>query len=289
MIYKKDGTAQNYGYSVNGSNLSEAYDINGRELLDKNYDIVVMSYNYQWCYKINSQLTMQQAIIDLYDADIIGIQEACKRSDVQNRVRIGSFPNIANVFLSGYEYKQLSVEATNKNAMVSKLPMVGYENILYTEDDDETWDYQKCYIVVGGKTVAWYNTHLTWRDDAATLERKYAQMAELRAAVSQEQYAIITGDFNFYGSAAGDTEYNRMYKPFVDEGFKLANVQHGTQNTFTLSTTATSLSELSTCTDNIIVSGNIDIVNVVYDTTKFSYLNGDPIDHIAMTAYLAVK
>lgn len=286
-VYDLSGASLSTVKGLSGDTLTQAYDINGAQLLP---NLTVMTYNYQWCYKINSQLTMQQAIIDKYNADIIGLQEACTRQNVIDKVTVGSFPTIANTFLSGYTYKELSTEATNKNAIASKIALSSYQNIKYTENDDENWDYQKCYITVNGKTVAWYNTHLTWRDDQETLLRKYNQMSELYNDVITEEYAIITADFNFYGLTASGTEYDNMYKPFADLGYKLANVNVGVAPTmtFSLSTTATSLSQLSTCPDNIIVSPNIDIVNVVFDTTKFNYLNGDPIDHVAVITYLYV-
>ena len=285
MIYSVDGTPSNIAYSVSGDSLSQAYDIDQNPLLGET--LVVMTYNYQWCTKINSQLTMQQAIINKYKPDIIGLQEAASNNKNSN-----TFPSLVDQFLSGYT-KQLSTQATNRNAIAYKLPVSDYQTIKYTQNDDENWDYQKCRITLpSGKVIAWYNTHLTWRHNAETYLRKYNQAAEMFADITNERqttpYIIVTGDFNMYGLSFDSDDYIGVGKQFADAGFILANWNSsvGFVKTYSGLSSATSLSEFSLSCDNIICTPNIQMTSVTFDTTKLGFLNGDPIDHVPVIATL---
>lgn len=268
-------------FDVGGIESDEAFDVAGNPVLQKNR-LVVMSYNYQWCNGINSQLVMQQAIMDKYSPDIIGLQEA----GINNR-NATAFPALANQFLSGYT-KQLSTQATNRNGIASKIPYTDFQSIRYTENDDENWDYSKCYIEVDGKRIAWFNTHFTYRNNAETRERKHKQAKELFEAAELEDYAILTGDFNMFDLSFDSDDYIGIGKQFADAGYHLANWNEdvGFVKTGTVLTYATSLDQFLYASDNIIVSPNITIDRVVFDTTKLSYLNGDAIDHIPVVAWL---
>ena len=142
-------------------------------------------------------------------------------------------------------------------------------------------------ITVGGKTITWINTHLCY----LTQSVKFLQMAEVLALAETKDYVIITGDFNSMAETINDTEYTNMFKPFVDAGYNLANctLERGFTKTWTDSVTATSLSDFSTTTDNIITSSNIQIQSVIYDVTKLSYLDGNKIDHIPLIAELVIN
>lgn len=281
MIYSIAGNGTNIGYDKSESQLAQAYDIEKNPLLTST--IRVMSYNYQWCTKLNSQLALQTAIINEYHPTIIGLQEAGANNRNSN-----SFPSLATQFLAAYTRK-LSNQATNRNGLATLIPYSNYSCVRYTEYDDEYWDYQKCYIEVGGQTIAWFNTHLTWRQDAETLLRKYAQAAELFAAVEAETYAIVTGDFNMYGLSLTSDDYIGIGKQFADAGYNLANWTPDTfVKTWTDLASASSLDQFSYACDNIITTPNIEIANVIFDTTKFDYLNGQPIDHIPVVADLII-
>ena len=291
-VYTKGGTEINEVFSVNGTSLSEAYDVYGYQVLEETPvepDLVVMTYNYQWCDNINSQLAMQQAIISKYEPNIIGLQEAGTR---QPGGFASTFPAVATQFLSDYPYKVVSATATNPNGIASKIEYEDYEEVLLDSDgDDQYWDYQKCYITVKGKRIAWFNTHLTYKSDAVTKARKYRQATELFNDAETEDYVIITGDFNMYGIGFDNAEYIGIGKQFADAGYNLSNWNNkvGFVKTWTSSATATSLDNFSQSCDNIITSPNIRIKRVVFDTTKFDYLNGRSIDHIPVIAYLVIN
>lgn len=280
-------------YDINGNNLTEAYAPNGISLnsaYDKNGNIVftsrltVMTYNVQWFTRINSQQAMQQKIISDYDADIIGVQELSQN---------GVIPSLGQLVFADYQYQQLS-NHKNYMGMMSKLPLSNIVIADYETQDpedasryNETRAYMMADITFGGKVITWINTHLCY----LTTAPKYAQMAELFDIAEQKEYCIITGDFNNTASSVSDNDYINMFKPYVDAGYNLANCSPSAGFTKTCSdlTTATTTADLINPCDSIITSGNIDIVDVVFDTTKFSYLNGDPIDHIPVIAELQIN
>lgn len=290
MIYSINGDAISAAYEYDGDSANAAFSIDGNQVFPDEDTLIVMTYNYQWCTKINSQLNMQNAIMSRYNPDIIGIQEAATNNKNSN-----SFPAIASQFLGEYT-RQLSDQATNRNGIASKLQWSNYQCIKYTQNDDENWDYQKCYLTLpSGRVVVWYNTHLTWRHDEETYLRKYAQAQEMLADAEAERlihpYIIVTGDFNMYGLSFDSANYIGVGKPYADAGYTLVNWNEsvGFVKTYYGGTSATSLDDFSLSCDNIMVTPNIEIVSAVFDTTKLSYLDGNPIDHVPVIATLRIN
>lgn len=281
-IYNHNGTSISECYGIQGGSLSEAYNVDGTTVFTKQF--TVMTYNVQHFTGINGQQTMQQSIIDTYNADIIGMQEVTKN---------GTMPTVGVNVLTNYPNKRMS-NHINYMCMVSKIPL---SNVVISDfvnqdpEDMSRWNETRAYmmadIVVGGKTIKWVNTHLCF----LTPEIKYLQMAEVFNLVKNEEYVIVTGDFNTSNyTSPSDAEYANMFAQFANAGFVMANHQPTSYTkTWTNSTNATSLDEFITPTDDIIVSSNIGIVDVVFDTTKLNYLNGQPIDHIPIIARLTIN
>lgn len=287
-IYDINGNPLSSTYDANGNSLSSAYDIEGNQIWSASADPItlkVMSYNVQKFTGINAQQAMQNLIVNTYDADIIGIQELGNSATI---------PTVGQNMLTNYLNKQVS---NHKNYLLSVSKALPFSNVVVADyqnqDPDEmttygeTRAYIKADINVGGKTISFINTHLCVLHSSYT----YLQMAELLDIAEQCECVIITGDFNNGTINEESNGYIQMYKPFVDAGYNLANNSPtaGFQNTYTSSATATSLSELLSSPDSIIVSSNIDIDEVIFDTTKFSYLNGSAIDHIPVIAKLTIN
>lgn len=283
MIYDIDGTQINSICNRVGESLLSAYDISGDMVFPSASLFKVMTYNVQWFSGINGQQAMQQSIINNNDADIIGFQEMTTN---------GTIPTVGINVLSSYPNKRLS-NHKNYMCMASKKPLsnVVIEDFVNQDPEDasrynETRAYMIADVYVNGKTIKWINTHLA----PNTAEYKYLQMAEVLALAINKEYCIITGDFNslLYESSS-DAEYARMYAPFANAGFKMANHNPNSfTKTWTNISNATSLADFTYPTDDIIVSSNIDIVDVVFDTTKLSNLNGQSIDHIPIIATLKI-
>lgn len=282
-VFNVSGSPTDVAYAVSGNMLSQAYDIDRNPLLGTRLPLNVMTYNVQWFTRINGQTAMQQNIIDTYKPSIIGLQELSTD---------GTIPAVGQTVLSGYGTKVMS-NHKNYLGIASKIALSGTTSTDFTNQDPEdmsrygeTRAYMKTYFTFNGKRVCLINTHLA----VITASYIYAQMAEVFALAEQEEYVIITADFNTSFSSFDSAMYLNTFKQFVDAGYNLVNNSPavGITKTYSSSATATSLSELMSNPDSIIVSHNIGIESRVFDTTKFSYLDGNPIDHIAVIATLLI-
>lgn len=276
-IYKLDGAELLTPYNIDGDELSQVYDISGNPLLVGVF--VVMTYNPQWWTKINSQLAMQEEILEKYNPNIIGFQEYSTN---------GSLPSVGSQALENYPYKYVS-NHYNYNGIASKIQLTNVTNNQYTYHDDEYWQYQKGYFNFNGVTIAFYNTHLTWRYESQ--EGRRLQAEQLFADAQTEEYVIITGDFNSYAYNTSQTDYINIFKPFVDAGYNLANASPdaGFHGTYCGLAYPTSEADMEAPCDSIIVSGNIEIEEVIFDFTKFDYLDGNYVDHIPVVAKLQIN
>lgn len=282
-VFNVLGSPTDVAYAVSGNTLSQAYDIDRNPLLGTRLPLNVMTYNVQWFTRINSQTAMQRSIIDRYTPSIIGMQEFSLD---------GNIPAIGQEVLSDYSTIVLS-NHVNYLGIASKLPLTGTTSTDFVNQDPEdmsrygeTRAYMKTYFTFNGKRICFINTHLA----VITASYIYAQMAELFALAEQEDYVIITADFNTNFSSFDGATYRNTFKQFVDAGYNLVNNSPavGITKTYSSSATASSLSELMSNPDSIIVSSNIDIESRDFDTTKFNYLDGNPIDHIAVAATLLI-
>lgn len=275
-VYDIDGANTSTVYEVDGSTLTQAYDIDGEELLS-NSNLVVMSYNVQWFSALNGNEEMQQGIIGEYNADIIGLQELTKT---------GTIPSVGTTVLSDYPYKYIGTQS-NRTGLASKRALSNVSSSLFSTQASEQRGYQKAYLTVGDKTICWVNTHL----ETSSYENvKVAQAAELFDLVENEEYFIITGDFNTVCKSVNDTEYTTIMKQFIDAGYNSANCsqQHGFLDTWTDGNTASGT--WYPC-DHIITSANISIDEVIVDETKIGVAaqTGQTIDHLPIIAYLTIS
>lgn len=275
-VYTINGAATNDAYTLSAQKLTEAYDINNNQLLDHEPQALrVMTYNVQWWTNLNGQAVMQKEIIDKYKADLIGFQEFSLSK---------SIPSLGAQVLSDYPSIVLG-NHKNYSAVASKVTLEDITIADFQTQDpgdmeqyNETRYYIKGYIRIGGRKICVLNTHLGVFSSAA----RGAQAAELLAIANSETNVIITGDFNLAALDFESADYTGVFKIFLDAGYRLANYTPttGITKTFTNKTTAETLDDFNSAPDNIIVSSNIDIRSVVFDTTKLKYLNGGVIDHI---------
>lgn len=281
-VYDKNGNALVNVYDKDGTQLNQCYDKDGNPLMSTSpYDLVVMTYNVGAWSNINSQLALQQSIINTYTPDLIGLQECGSSAS-------GTIPS---VIFSGYQTKHWSGQYNYQAFLAKTITLTDYEKANFVNQIGETRYWMKCYFQFHGKTICWITTHLNHKRTSDYVTNRIAQMQEVFALAEQEEYVILTADFNSGGMSMSDDEWIGMYKPFVDAGYNLSNCDStwGFTKTYSSLTTAESLNDFTLPTDNIITSGNIDIVNRVIDTTKLSYLNGDVIDHVPIISYLKVN
>ena len=180
----------------------------------------------------------------------------------------------------------------NPNGLLSKIAWSNLTETEYSVYAGNAYAYTKCYLTINNKTVAWYNTHLSWEGDSYGEERRRQQIIQLLEDVGEEDYAILTGDWNVWGTSMNSTDYTNVYKPFADLGFKMVNFDRANHciATWGDATAPTSLADLTDGCDNIIVSPNIDIIDAWFDDTKLNYLDGsNAIDHIPVVATIKVN
>ena len=237
--------------------------------------MTVMSYNVQWLSGLNSNQTMQRLILDTYDADIIGIQEW---------TTMGTTKPTDMALFDDYAYSYLGIQ-TNKTAIVSKPVLTDVEGHVFTAQGNETKGYQTCRFNYGDKDILWINAHMFY-DDRSIIA---AQCTEIFNLVQNEPYFIITGDFNVLCKDTTSAWYTDCMKQFIDAGYNSANcsAQHGFLDTWTgeVNTSGTWY-----CLDQIITSPNLEIIEVIVDQTKLSYLDGtNAIDHLPIYATLQIN
>lgn len=277
-VYNVDGQQITSVYDVDGQSLEQAYDILGNELLEDqpvSDALTVMTYNVQWWSGLNSNVEMQESIIDRYSAQIIGLQEL--------RTSMGT---VGEQVLADYPYQFLGVQ-TNKTGLVSKINLTNINAGVFATQASETRGWQSATFTYNGKQIFWLNVHL---ETSSYESVKVAQAQEVFNMVQGKEYFIITGDFNTVCKSVNDTEYTTIMKQFIDAGYHSANCsqQHGFINTWTSGSTVAGT--WYPC-DHIITSANITIDSVTADTTKIDVAaqTGQSIDHIPLIAEVTIS
>lgn len=273
-IFDYEGTPISQAYDVDGNPISQAYDIDGNEVMTNGVNI--MTFNVQRWGGINGNTTIMNNIFNAYQPILFcGVQET--GTD-------GTLNYIPSQFQSG---KAMECNVPNKTAILVNTVYSNYSDAAFNRQGvSEARGYQKCYITINGKSVAFFNVHL------APYEKnvRIAQAMELLDMMENETYCIATGDFNFAGTSFTDEEYINLAKPFVDAGYNMANwtSETGLVNTWFSGATVDGSSEKYPC-DNIIVSPNITINHIYYDQRKIEAGTGQDLDHIPVIVNVSVN
>lgn len=234
--------------------------------IQKDNILTVMTYNADRFSLVNANEEMHSIILEKYGADIVGIQEY--RNTINNN---SIFTNVFNE----YKYHHENSIIPNPSGIVSKKKLFSVDDYLFTHQskDEETpteyveiRGYTKSYIYVNGKKICWINTHIDLNETT-----RYLQLAELKNIMLSEEYAILTGDLNTSKIIdSTSVEWKNTIKPFLDSGLKCAN----NNDIYGYNWTWADLNFIKTAkVDNIIVTPNIDFVEVVFDKTRMDYIN----------------
>ena len=283
----------NTAYDVNETALSSAYSIDGTKVFPDIEPVIptaflkVMSYNVgQWYNGTMSSVPAAQ----------YGTYYNLQRSLISsNEIEILACQEYSETFSSGHttdsvigEYFTDSAKNSESRYQRKAIYSNGYvlNDVVNANYDGYTWGYQKARIVVDGKDVWIFNTHLA---TSSTESQKVAQAKMLFDMVSELERFVILGDFNTVCLSTSDTEYTTIMKQFVDAGFNVANCaeQFGFNLTWTESTDRTGI--WYPC-DHIITSPNIMMSDVTVDYSKVavSSVNGVRIDHCPLIATLGI-
>lgn len=234
--------------------------------IQKDNILTVMTYNADRFSLVNANEEMHSIILEKYGVDIVGIQEY--------RDTINNNSIFTNVF-TDYKYHHENSIIPNPSGIVSKKKLFSTHDYLFTHQsrDEESpteyveiRGYTKSYIYVNGKKICWLNTHIDLNE-----ETRYLQLEELRNIMLSEEYAILTGDLNTSKIIdSTSVEWKNAIKPFLDAGLKCAN----NNDIYGYNWTWADLNFIKTAkVDNIIVTPNIDFVDVVFDKTRMDYIN----------------
>ena len=279
MLYNNISQCISTIYNNSGIMISEAYSNLGIKLdlnsnTSENTTLKIMTFNIGEITGINQESTLKH-IIDKYNVDCIGIQEAYKTSK----------PTSFNNIFSDYPYVHFGNQV-NKDALVSKIYLENTTSTIFDYNTLETRAYSKTYITFNNIKICWINTHL---ETTSGGEAKVKQAQELFNIAKDEPYFIITGDFNTICKSTDHTEYIKIIKPFLDIEAKSVNCteEGGFINTWTDSTIINQ--DNGYPTDHIIVSKTIDIKNVIFDYYKNELNYNKTIDHIPIIAELIIK
>ena len=277
-IYNLDGTEINSAYDIDGTATADVYDVEGN-IIGRDV-FTVMTYNVMRWEGLNANKTIQDEAFITRNADIIGIQEWGYNASGGS---VGGIPVLTYLDDCGYSEIEVGTSIYNKNALLSKLALSSIQEIVFAQDSSTS--YQKCYFTYNGKTICWINTHLL------TSSQESGKVAEAKVifdAVENEEYFIITGDFNTVCKSVNDTEYTTIMKQFVDAGYNVGNCsqQFGFIDTWTDGTT---INDTWYPCDIIITSSNINMISVERDMTKVEAATGSVIDHVPFIAYLQIN
>ncbi len=151
--------------------------------------ITVCSYNIKALYHTNTSKTDVVDVLRKIDADIVGMQEVDHRLSFTGQVEY-----LAREL--GYPYYKFAMceEADSEgHGIMSRYMIKEYKEVSYQFQQGEPRKYTRAVLVIDGKDVAFYNTHLTTGD---WHETGY-QFEELIKAIYKEKLPVIlTGDFN---------------------------------------------------------------------------------------------
>ena len=280
MIYDINGNELNAIYSKSGG-VDVGYDVEGNQVFPSSplvQTLKVMTYNVLRWEGYNSQKSIQDIAFGS-NADIIGIQEW----GYTEAKTIGGTNCIS--YLNGFGYDNVRVTSADYNhkAMASKYELTDYSETVFNQSI-ETRSYTKCYINVGNKRIALFNTHTDYQINSSV---KFAQIQELLSAVSNEPYFILFGDLNTTCTNKSEAEYLNCVQPFIDAGYNVANSPTGSELIWTYYNGKTvAESTQITPPDNIITSPNIEISNVETIDTKLSASGAYVIDHLPLMVSL---
>ena len=162
---------------------------------DKGYTKIA-SYNVK-CMVYGSQWEEIKAVVKEIDPDIIGFQEIdykAERSNFEDQMKRLSEE-------LGYPYWHFCCslkrgERGYGHGVLSRYPIKESEAVNYevcgARDSDGNRTYSRHVIDFNGRTLCFYNTHLTLGTD----DEVGAEMKQVLAAMAKDEYAVLTGDMN---------------------------------------------------------------------------------------------
>lgn len=154
----------------------------------------IVSFNVK-NFMHSKQLPQVADLLKAFDADVVGLQEIDR--GVARSGRVDQPAEIAR--LAGYPYYAFGKNIDHQggdygNLVLSKYPIRAEETVSYQarSPKDHNRSYLRCELDVNGKTLFFYNTHLTLQMNGEAED----EVREVLARMSGEKPAVLVGDFN---------------------------------------------------------------------------------------------
>lgn len=187
-------------------------------------------------------------LIKAEDIDIVGFQEVDKNTGRNQKDMLKEIADEA-----GYDYYfRKSIDYSGGeygNGMVAKSDFANENGADLDAGGYEGRGWQRAEVSVGDKTVAVYNTHLTWEDYSIRAEQMKDVLDVMEA--DKTQYKVLTGDFNAQESNDEFDVYLRNY-----------NIANGKDGKWLDTYIPFDASMKTNAIDNIITTRNIEIKEV---------------------------
>ena len=236
----------------------------------------VMTYNVgQWYHGSGSVATyaelptyenIQRAIIERYSPDILCTQEYTPYIHV-----------LGNYFNNFYYYNPVDNDTYVGKMIASNYTQSESAGAVFTTTGSSYRNYAYSYMWLGGRRVCVISAHFIQKANDKTIAA--AQLAELKTFADTQTYVIIGVDTNLDCTSTSDQIYIDNFKPWVDDGYHLANMdKFGFMNSIYRGDTWC-------CSDNIITSSNINIDYACIDNQK--NITGIEQDHLPLVAYIS--
>lgn len=290
-IYNVSGTQIVSAYDKSGQSLGTAYDVNGAVVYTREFSFKVMQYNCgQWYKGLHDNVTaeddekyyeLQSGMIYSDNPDVLCLEEYTAQFSKAGRTA-KSF--LEPLFPYYHEQTDGTTTTVPQRAIYSKYPITDYTPHTFT--DGSGYYYDSCTITINGLPIHFIVTHLHWND----INKRATEAATIKANADRYDYVVICGDFNTVDNFdTSGADYQAILKPFVDDGYKLANGgAFGFMKTCGGTSGGVPVPEATHCLDNIIVSENITIDSVTVDHTKETDEIPDIIDHLPLVAELTI-
>lgn len=267
-IYDINGQLLDSCCDVSGNNLESAYDLDADIVFPDSLtnELNVLSYNVGSFY--TEATPTPNSLSDIFFNRNYGIFEDSNSyiAGLQESYRyIGNYDSttLLNNFYR-HIYSDYTVYASGDHSLSVCCKSKCY-NVETVEFGTDGRYYQKAYFYYKGKRICFLNTHLSLNKEIRNRE-----FLELLRAAENEQYFIITGDFNFSVKSVNDEEYNNSIKVALDMGYNSAQNAQSLIKTYYNGNTVETSSGTGAVVDNIITSSNIRIKNVRANTVKLT-------------------
>lgn len=258
-MWKHSGNGQYYGSSIIELSVTEKVEID-----TKDDTIRVGSFNI--AANKTPDVNALRALTEEYKLEVVGLQEVDVFTSRNNYDMLTTFAG--ETYPSAYFSKAIDFNGGEYGIGTASKYLLEESKTVPVDSTGakEQRVYQRSLLTKGGRTIAFYNTHLSWE----TWAIRSKQFEELKTALQNEtaEYIIVTGDFN------ADQQHSEFYT-FLEEVDMVNGYQGKWYDTFNGVDATMKVNSV----DNILLSRNLEIEDITMVETNLS-------DHNLLTAEL---